>query len=172
MSREPDGLREFIAARSPSLMRSAVLLTGHRASAEDLLQAALIKTWRNWRRIVAVDRPELLVRRIMLHEFLGARRRRWTGEHATVDVPDQPVEDPALCAADDRAVLSKALQQLPRGQRAVVICRYYDDLSEAQTAELLGISRGTVKSQSAKGLDRLRTLLEEPRALSRSEPDV
>jgi RNA polymerase sigma-70 factor (sigma-E family) len=157
---EPEGLRDFVAAVSPGLLRTAFLLTGDLASAEDVVQAALVKTWRHWSKVQAAGQPESYVRRILLNEFLGTRRRRWSGEAATGDVGDSAVEDAGFATVDDRSQLRAALDDLPRGQRAVVVLRYFDDLTEQQTAEVLGTSVGTVKSQCARALRRMRVTLE------------
>lgn len=152
--REPDGFRDFVAARSPALVRHAWLLTGELAAAEDLVQTALVKTWPRWSRL---DAPEAYVRRTILTTFLSARRRRWHLEVATADVPERPAPDDAFDQADLQRTVRLALATLPPRQRAVVVLRYVEDLTEAQTARLLGCSVGTVKSQSAKALAKLST---------------
>jgi RNA polymerase sigma-70 factor (sigma-E family) len=146
------GYDEFVATRSQVLMRTAYLLTGDRALAEDLLQTALAKCWFAWGRIDGP--PEPYVRRVLATTYATWWRRRWTGERPTGDLPEVPVA--AVTAVEDRDALWRALRSLPRRQRAVVVLRYYEDLSEAETAATLGISKGTVKSQSAKALAALR----------------
>lgn len=160
MRGEPDGLRDFVTAVSPGLLRTAYLLTGDLASAEDVVQAALVKAWRNWSKVSTAGQPERYVRRIMLNEFLGARRRRWSGEAPTAIVDDQAVDEPGFGKVEHRAQLRAALDALPRGQRAVVVLRYFDDLTEQQTADVLGTGVGTVKSQCARALVRMRVSLE------------
>jgi RNA polymerase sigma-70 factor (sigma-E family) len=160
-------MREFVQTRSPVLLRSAILMTGNRHAGEDLLQSALEKAWLNWSKVARADHPELYVRRIMLNEYLRGRRRRWQGEIATGEIDERVlIDDLSFQGVEDRAGLQAALAQLPRGQRAVLVLRFFDDLSEAQTADLLGVSPGTVKSQSSKGLTKLRTLLapEDPKS--------
>ena len=147
------GFAEFVAARSPALLRTAYLLTGDWAAGEDLLQATLEQCWRRWSRLTG--NPEAYVRQAMLRTFLSWRRRRWTGEVPTLELPDVRVDD-ATSAVDDRDQVWPALLRLPRRQRAVVVLRYFDDLSEAETAHALGISVGTVKSQASKALASLR----------------
>ena len=156
---EPEGLREFVAAVSPRLLRSAFAMTGELASAEDLVQGALVKVWRNWDKLQRADQPESYAQRIVLNEFLGDRRRRWSDEKPSSALPDAAVFDPVLVSVEDRLEMQRALQALTRGQRAVLVLRYLDDLSEGQTAELLGITVGTVKSQTARALSNMRAVL-------------
>ncbi len=144
---------EFVAARTPALLRTAYLLTGDWASGEDLLQTTLEQCWRRWNRLG--EHPEPYVRQAMLRTFLSWRRRRWTGERPTEELPEVVVAD-ATDAYDEREQLWRALQRLPRRQRAVVVLRYFDDLSEQETAAALGIAVGTVKSQTSKALAALR----------------
>jgi RNA polymerase sigma-70 factor (sigma-E family) len=144
---------EFVAARSPALLRTAYLLTGDWAAAEDLLQTTLEQCWRRWGRLTG--NPEAYVRQAMLRTFLSWRRRRWTGEMPTEELPEVGVDD-ATGAVDDRDRVWQALLRLPRRQRAVVVLRYFDDLSESETAHALGITVGTVKSQASKALASLR----------------
>lgn len=150
---EPDGFREFVAARSAALVRSAWLLTGDEALAQDLVQTALVKTWVRWAR---VDAPEAYVRRVMVSVFLSWSRRRWRGETPVASLPERPVPVDAFATADLRTSVWAALAGLPPRQRAVVILRHFDDLSETETAELLGCTIGTVKSQNARALAKLR----------------
>lgn len=151
---------EYVAARSPALWRSAWLLTGDRHRAEDLVQTALMKSWRRWHRIKDPAAVDAYVRRAMVTTYTDWWRRRWNGELPTADLPDEVVEPPDPGVRRD--VLA-ALADLPRGQRAVIVLRYFDDLTEAQTAATLGVSVGTVKSQTARALRALRTsgLLED-----------
>lgn len=153
---EPDGLRDFIAARSPALVRSAVLLTGDEALAQDLVQVALAKTWSRWDRIVRQDAPEAYVRRVLVSTFISWSRRRWRGERPVAELPEVRDLRDDLDAADLRVCVNAALATLPSRQRATLVLRYFDDLSEAQTAAVLGCSVGTVKSQTAKALAALR----------------
>jgi RNA polymerase sigma-70 factor (sigma-E family) len=151
----------FVVTRSAALMRTAWLLTGDWQLAEDLLQTALAKAYLAWHRI-GPGREEAYVRRVLVTTYSTWWRRRWRGELPTEHLPDPAAGDGARSldvAADTdlRIVVLAALAQLPRRQRATVVLRYYCDLSEAETAETLGCSVGTVKSQSAKGLARLRS---------------
>jgi RNA polymerase sigma-70 factor (sigma-E family) len=147
------GFDEFVATRSTALLRTAYLLTGDHGLAEDLLQTALAKCWFAWSRIDGP--PEPYVRRALATTYATWWRRRWRGERPTGELPDRG-HPPATAPVEDRDALWRALGALPRRQRAVVVLRYYEDLSEAETAAALGISTGTVKSQSAKALAALR----------------
>jgi RNA polymerase sigma-70 factor (sigma-E family) len=156
--REPEGFRAFVAARQNALLRTAWLLTGDWQQAEDLVQTALVKVWPRWENVVAGGDPEPYVRRTLVTTYLTWRRRRWTGEQPHADLPDVP--EPAAVAADLdavglREVLTRALATLPPAQRAVLVLRFYEDLSVDQTADLLGVPAGTVKSQTARALERL-----------------
>lgn len=141
----------FVASRSDQLLRTAYLLTGDHGLAEDLLQTALAKAWRAWQRIDG--HPEPYVRKILVNTYASLWRRRWNGEQPTADLPESVVarDEPA-----GRMDLWAAVGQLPKRQRAVVVLRFFEDMSEAQTADLLRVSRGTVKSQTSKALRALR----------------
>jgi len=147
------GYEEFVAARSPRLLRVAFLLTRDWALAEDLLQTALMKAWFAWSRLDG--EPEAYVRKIIATTYTSWRRRRWTGEVSHAEMPERAMPD-GLAAVDDRFGLWPALGRLPKRQRAVLVLRFFEDLTEAQTAEALGISVGTVKSQASKALVKLR----------------
>jgi RNA polymerase sigma-70 factor (sigma-E family) len=153
---DPDqqGFEEFVAARHAALLRTAYLLTGNHADAEDLVQLALVKTVPHWRRVA--ERPEPYVRQVMARESVTRwRRRRWR-ETTTDQLPEHEVMRSDL---DEREALRRALGALAPRQRAVLVLRYYEDLTEKETASVLGIAVGTVKSQSRDGLARLRELL-------------
>lgn len=141
---------EFVAARSSALLRTAYLLTRDHALAEDLLQTALTKAYLTWGRIE--HSPEAYVRKILVNTFNSWWRRKWNGEQPTEELPESPAQgndgtDPDLWVAMGR---------LPRRMRAVLVLRFFEDLTEAQTADLLGVSVGTVKSQTSKALAKLR----------------
>lgn len=144
---------EFVAARSSRLLRTAYLLTHDHALAEDLLQTALTKSWFSWSRIDGD--PEPYVRKILVNTFASWWRRKWNGEHAYAD-PPEPDPLGVHDATDQRHDLWVAMGRLPRRQRAVIVLRYVEDLSEAETARVLGISPGTVKSQTSKAFAKLR----------------
>ncbi|NPC97143.1 SigE family RNA polymerase sigma factor [Nocardioides sp. zg-DK7169] len=153
---EPIDFDDFVAARSTGLLRTAYLLTHDHALAEDLLQTALAKAWFAWSRIESS--PEAYVRRILVTTYSSWWRRRWNGEHATAELPEPtgPAAPDPSAATDTSHDLWTAMGRLPRRQRAVIVLRYVEDLTEAQTADLLGCSVGTVKSQASKALARLR----------------
>ncbi|QIX28308.1 SigE family RNA polymerase sigma factor [Nocardioides sp. JQ2195] len=144
---------DFVAARSSGLLRTAYLLTHDHALAEDLLQTALTKAWFAWSRIDG--NPEPYIRKILVNTYATWWRRKWNGELASDQLPERPGAG-SSDAVDDNHDLWQAMERLPRRQRAVVVLRYFEDLSEADTAELLGCSRGTVKSQLSKALAKLR----------------
>ncbi len=147
----PD-FEEFVVVCSDRLLRTAFLLTRDRALAEDLLQTALAKAWFAWNRLDA--QPEPYVRRILVNTYATWWRRRWRAEQPAEELPERAGGDDAGFAMTHD--LWVALGRLPRRQRAVVVLRYFDDLSEGDTAEVLGCSAGTVKSQTSKALAKLR----------------
>lgn len=152
---------EFVTARWATLLRTAYLLTGHREDAEDLVQVALARCAPVWHRIS--DRPEPYVRKVLVRENITRwRRRRWrevTVEH----VPD--VAAAASVEPGDRLTLRGALAELPLRQRTAVVLRYYEELSESETAAVMGCSVGAVKSQTHAGLARLRALIGDAAAV-------
>ncbi len=159
--------RGYVAARSTALLRTAYLLTGSRADAEDLLQTALAKTYLAWDRIREREALDGYVRRVMVNTQTSWWRRRRVDEYATDALPELRA---GRDAGDDLVLhdaLWTALADLPRRQRATVVLRYYEDLSEAETAQVLGISVGTVKSTTSRALAKLRDtagLRDDPRA--------
>ena len=152
---DEDEFRDFVVARSGVLLRFAWMLTYDEGRAEDLLQVALAKTWPHWTRVSRDGEPTAYVRKVMVNTATAWWGRRWRAEIPTLDVPDRAARDP-YAAVDDRDALIGVLARLPGRQRAVVVLRYYEGLSEAETAEALGCSVGTVKSQAARALARLR----------------
>lgn len=143
----------WVDARRPSLWRSAWLLTGDGHRADDLVQTAQLKVWPRWGRIVASGDPEPYVRRVMYTTYL-AWWRRWTAELPSGELPDRPWLEADVDTA--RIDLARALATLPRGQRAVVVARFFEDRSVAETAHELNVSEGTVKSQTARAMRALR----------------
>lgn len=148
---------EFVAARSQALLRTAFLLTADWALAEDLLQVALTKCWRSWRRI---DRsPEAYVRRTLVTTYSTWWRRRWRSEQPSAAVPEVAGQD-EIAGVDSRDEVWRLVGTLPARQRAVVVLRFYEDMSEAEIAEVLGCSVGTVKSQCSRALAKLRGVVD------------
>ena len=148
---------EFFRATWPRLFRTAYAVAGDAASAEDALQAAFAKAYASWRRVSRTDHPEAYVRRMVVNEVLGTRRRGfWQRErpHAAPEPPDAETS-PEMGIVEHDAVWAAVLALPPR-QRAVIVLRYYEDYSEEQIAETLGCSRGTVKSQASAALTNLR----------------
>jgi RNA polymerase sigma-70 factor (sigma-E family) len=147
----------FVQSHARQLQRAAWLLTGDWGTAQDLVQAALIKTWQRWAAIRVPDARGAYARRVLMSTFLSWRRRRRAGETSLGSVPDRASgRDEEREVAESVAVLT-ALKQLPPHQRAVVVLRYFDDLTEQAAAQALGCSVGTVKSQHARALRTLRT---------------
>ena len=146
----------FVATRSAALMRTAFLLTGRRADAEDLLQTTLAKVFLSWARIEDKGAVDAYARRTMTTTQISVWRRRKLDEIPTANVPEHAATDSPPELHED---LWSALAKLPKRQRAVVVLRYYEDRSEAEAASLLGCSVGTIKSQSSKALSKLRSTL-------------
>ena len=153
----------FVVARQTSLLRSATLLTGDRHLAQDLLQDALVKVAARWPRLEHGN-PDAYVRTVLYRDFLHWRRKL-RREHVTPD-PNPAVASDHATLVDERRVILDALRRLPRRQRAVIVLRYFEDLTESETASVLGVSVGTVKSHAHHGLLRLRQLLGTPDRVS------
>jgi RNA polymerase sigma-70 factor (sigma-E family) len=157
VARDEAVFEAFVAARSDDLLRVAVLLVRDRGHAEDLLQTALVKAYRRWNRIAAAD-PYPYVRRVMVTSAASWRRLRTTQEIVSLPPHDRAAPD-ATDGFGDRAQMADALATLPPRMRAVLVLRYAEDLSESATAQALGCSVHTVKSQTTRGLARLRAHL-------------
>ncbi|MBV1849221.1 SigE family RNA polymerase sigma factor [Catellatospora tritici] len=150
--------RDFVTARSAALLRTAYLLAGDWSTAEDLLQTALTKTYLAWKRLGQIEAVEPYARRVLVNTATSWWRRRWHGERPTEFLPERAAPD-NLEEQLDRDVLWKHVKALPARQRAVLVLRFYEDMSEAQTAAMLQISPGTVKSQTSRALGTLRQKL-------------
>jgi RNA polymerase sigma-70 factor (sigma-E family) len=150
-----DEFHDFVAARRPALLRAAMLLTADRADAEDLLQSALTKTYLAWGRINDRSALDGYVRRAMVNINISWWRRRKLEEYPTDELPDLPIADHTR-RSDLRDGLERILGRLPARQRAAVVLRYYEDLSETEIAETLGVSVGTVKSTVSRAMAKLR----------------
>jgi RNA polymerase sigma-70 factor (sigma-E family) len=149
-----DEFAAFVHGRGAALQRTAYLLTGDWALAEDLLQTALARSFLAWGRIRQED-PDGYVRKVKANTHARRWRRKWRGEAPTDVLPDQSRYD-GHAGVDDRVTLAQALRHLPPRQRAVIVLRFHEDMTEAQVAAALGISVGTVKSQTSKALATLR----------------
>lgn len=151
---------DFFRATWARLFRTTYAVAGDRSSAEDALQAAYAKAYASWGRVRRADHPEAYVRRMAVNEVLGTRRRAWwrAERSGEAEPPPHPSHE---AATTDRDEVWRAVSALPPRQRAVIVLRYYEDLSEAEIAEVLGCSRGTVKSQASDALKNLRALQSE-----------
>jgi RNA polymerase sigma-70 factor (sigma-E family) len=152
--RRGEGFSEFVAGALPGLLRFGYMLTGSPEEAEDLTHEALARCLRRWRR-ASVDDPFAYVRRAMINTYL-TQQRRWGSRVRLGDVPEAAAEDAALMRHEDWDVLRVALSALPRGQRAVLVLRYLEDLSDSSIAALLGCQPATVRTRAARGLAALR----------------
>jgi RNA polymerase sigma-70 factor (sigma-E family) len=154
---------EFAAARLPAVLRFAGVLTGDRALAEDVVQEALIRASGRWQTIGQLDRPEAYVRKMIVNEFLSWRRRSWRlvpgGTGGGLD--RQATADHAADYAERDAITTE-LAKLPRRQRAVLVLRYYQGLSDPEIAEVLGCRAGTVRGYAARALAALRAEMAGP----------
>ncbi len=159
---------EYAAAAWPSLYRSAYLLTGNHADAEDVAQQTLIKAHGAWAKVAGSDSPNAYVRRILTNTFLSSRRGKARGLELLTDAPPErtrlhpAASDPApgsASSSEERMALWPHVTGLPPRQRAVIVLRYYEDLSEAEIAETLGCSRGNVKSTAHHALKSLRAAI-------------
>lgn len=153
---EDEQITAFVRARYPRLLRTAYLLCGDRGKAEDLVQATLAKTVVAWSRLEHSEGIDHYVHRVMINAFVSSRRRRSWWERpldrfTETRAPDQ------FAQVEQRDLLRRALDGLPARQRAAVVLRFYEDLSEQDAARVLGCSVGTVKSLSSRGLHSLRT---------------
>jgi RNA polymerase sigma-70 factor (sigma-E family) len=158
MSSRSEEFREFVRDRASPLHQSAYLLCGDWHTAHDIVQETLIKAYRHWSRVRRADSPDAYVRGILLNEV----RDRWRRPERAVPVAGFTAEPAVPDATDEiarRDRLLRALLELPLQQRITVVLRYLEDMTQVETAKLLGCSEGTVKSQSSRALATLRTFL-------------
>jgi len=155
-----DEFREFVTERSNALLRTAYLLAGDWATAEDLLQISLTKTFLAWKRLGHLEAVEPYTRKVLVNTATSWWRRRWHGEKPTEVLPERVTAD-GLDERLERDALWRHVRELPARQRAVLVLRFYEDQSEAETARVLGVSVGTVKSQCSRALATLRRRLSE-----------
>ncbi|MDO9458141.1 SigE family RNA polymerase sigma factor [Nocardioides sp.] len=158
LSRDRAEFAEFVAARSPALQRAAYLMVGDVQHAQDLVQEALTKTYVAWPRLADLGHAEAYTRKAITTTAISWFRRRSWHERTVDRLPDRPVTDHAAAVVDHGAVW-EALLELPVRQRTAIVLRYYEDLTEPQTAEAMGCAVGTVKSQVSSGMAKLRALL-------------
>ena len=151
-------LHAFVEGRRTALFRSAYLLCGDRHEAEDLVQSTLVKVVLGGRRYGRLDNIEAYARKTLVNTFIAARRRFWRREQAYGEVPDRAGDSPDT---DTGLAVRAALARLTARQRAVLVLRYWEDLSVEATAELLGMRENTVKSHTARGLAALRAEMAE-----------
>jgi len=149
------GFRDFVRSRSRALLRTAYLLTGNVADAEDLVQSALAKTYVAWDRIQDRSALDGYVRRAIVNTHISWWRRRRVEEYPTDEIPDQAVIDNGE-SSDIQESLRRAIDRLPQRMRAAVMLRYYEDMTEAEVADVLGVSLGTVKSTVSRAVAKLR----------------
>jgi RNA polymerase sigma-70 factor (sigma-E family) len=157
MSDRDRAFAEYFAARSGAMRVTAFLLCGDWHRAEDLVQTAFTKLYVHWNRVADHEALDPYVRKVLIHAFIDDGRRGWWRRERPQDVPIERVAP--LVHSDDRLVLLAALGRVPARQRAVLVLRYWEDLSVEDTAAALNCSTGTVKSQSSKGLETLRRKL-------------
>jgi RNA polymerase sigma-70 factor (sigma-E family) len=166
-SPDADSFQAFVEQQWLPLTRTAYLLTGDRGRAEDLVQSVLEKVHRGWGRVGRMDAPDAYVRRALVNTAISWRRRRRVSEVPLLGA-DAPTSGDAYHQVEQRQQVIAALRSLPPRMRAVLVLRYFEDMSEADIAETLGCSAGTVKSQGSRGLDRLRRHLRPTAALEES----
>jgi RNA polymerase sigma-70 factor (sigma-E family) len=150
--------RDYVAGNLDRLRRTAYLLCGDWHLADDLTSTVLVKLLRHWKRATVMEHRDAYVRRMLMSAWLDERRRPWRRESFTDRLPDRPVE---TADADRRLDVLSLLAGLPPRRRAVLVLRYFCDLSVEETAQALGCSEGTVKSQAARALETLRAGLKE-----------
>jgi RNA polymerase sigma-70 factor (sigma-E family) len=157
MDRPAEDFDAYVRARTPALVRTAYLLTGDQHRAEDLVQDALIKTYRAWDRLQSSS-PDAYTRKVMYHLNISWWRRGRSAEISTDRPPDGARGPDEAGQSVTRLALRAALHQLTPRQRAVIVLRYFDDVTEFEAAETLGISVGTVKSTTSRALLKLRAI--------------
>ena len=156
MATDEASYREYVTHRLDGLRRTAFLLCGDWHLADDLVSIALVKLLRHWPRVSTMDQPDAYVRRMLLRALLDERRRPWRRERPTDAVPDRAA---AVTDPSERLAILAHLAELPPRRRAVLVLRYFCDLSVEDTAAALECTEGTVKSQTARALDTLRARL-------------
>jgi len=146
---------EYAAARLPALLRYALMLTGDPHMAEDVVQDTMVRAYGRWRRVQRADHPDRYVKRMLTNAYLSSRRGPWGRAVPYAEAPEVPVLDASESSALRHAMWGR-LAELPPRQRAAVVLRFYEDLPDADIAEVLGCAVGTVRSQISRALDTLR----------------
>lgn len=174
-SRAEFEFERFAAAHVDGLLRTAYLMVGDRAEAEDVVQESMLRVARKWPRVKGMEHPGSYARKVMVNLVLddAPKRTRRKGELLAVESPKQSGDGGASAASlDSRTDLIRALAALPARQRAVLVLRYFADLPETEVAAALGCSVGTVKSSSSRALERLREGFEAPATMPIIEPSA
>lgn len=170
MTSDTASFREYVAPRLDGLRRTAYLLCGDWHTADDLVSTALTNLFRHWRRVSTMDNIDAYVRRSLLRAWLNERRRPWRRESSYDVVPDRS-GGTGPDGVPDRLTILALLAELPPRRRAVLVLRYFCDLSVEETAAALGCSAGTVKSQCSRALEALRARLVGPGPLPKEAPN-
>ena len=152
---------ELVAAVSPRLVRTGFAICGDRQLAEDAVQSALVTAYRQWKRVREASSPEAYLRKMVVNQLLGWRRRKWFTSTTAMGRGAEPTQASHESRVVEHQYVWTAVSGLPSRQRAVIVLRYYEGLSEAEIADVLGIRPGTVKSQAAAAVTRLRAALGE-----------
>lgn len=150
----------FVRVHSTALLRSAVLLTGDRVDAEELVQDTLVRLYPNWDRVAAADVPLAYARRSLTNNFLNGKRRRSSHDVLFADPPETGYEPDFGDRVSDRDLVRNLLDGLPPKQRAVLVLRYFEDLNDLEIASVVGCRRGTVRSIISRSLSQLRAQTE------------
>lgn len=166
--RDEDRFTEFVRAHSASLFRTAYLMTGDHQRAEDVLQTALVRVYQRWARVEAMESPVGYARKVVVNQATSWWRRRSLSE-SVLQLRDEPAWGGRVEEVAEHERVWQAVLSLPPRQRAVTVLKYYEDLSEAQIAQTLGMATGTVKSHAHAAARRLAELLHEP-AAPRAQP--
>jgi RNA polymerase sigma-70 factor (sigma-E family) len=153
---------DYVAARGRALERYAFVLSGDAATAQDLVQTALLKAYRRWRRVTAAEHPDAYVRRIVTTSYLDWRRRGGRGDEPVAEVPDAASGPDLADAVVRRDELRRALGTLTPQQRAVLVLRHYEGYDDAAIAAVLNCGEGTVRTHASRGAERLRRALAAP----------
>ena len=160
MSDRDGAFAEYFAARSGAMRGTAYLLCGDWHRAEDLVQTAFTKLYTHWNKVARHESLDPYVRKVLIRTFIDDGRRGWWRRERPQEIPVE--HEAAQAPTDDRLMLLQALAKVPARQRAVLVLRYWEDMSVEETAAALSCSTGTVKSQASRGLDTLRGLVAQP----------